>query len=96
MAADQVPSVGALLGEAEEAHGVYETNELGGVYDEAWPAWYARWLVDHGLGHVLGREVSADRLADLLRGSFEDFKTLDPSTAGSWAAYTAQRIADEL
>ena len=96
MEADQVPSVAALLGEAEEAHGVYETNELGGVYDGAWPAWYAQWLVDHGLGVVLGREISADRLADLLRGSFEDFKALDPATAGPWGTYTARRIADEL
>ena len=96
MEADQRQSVAALLGEAEEAHGVYETNELGGVYDEAWPDWYAQWLVDHGLGVVLGREISVDRLADLLRGSFEDFKTLDPSMAGSWGAYTARRIANEL
>jgi hypothetical protein len=26
---------------AAEAHGVYEAEELGGVYDEVWPQWYA-------------------------------------------------------
>ncbi|HVL62277.1 MAG TPA: hypothetical protein VM430_12845 [Microbacterium sp.] len=30
-----------LLTEAAAAHGAYEAEELGGVYDEEWPAWYA-------------------------------------------------------
>ena len=30
-----------LLVGAATAHGVYEADELGGVYDEGWPAWYA-------------------------------------------------------
>ena len=30
-----------LLTEAAAAHGVYEAEELDGVYDEEWPAWYA-------------------------------------------------------
>jgi hypothetical protein len=34
-----------LLQEAEAAHGVYETKELGGVRDENWPAWYAEFIV---------------------------------------------------
>jgi hypothetical protein len=34
-----------LLREAEAAHGVYETEELGGVRDEEWPAWYAEFIV---------------------------------------------------
>ncbi|MGW8483993.1 hypothetical protein ACWGJP_12750 [Microbacterium sp. NPDC055903] len=29
-----------LLG-AAEAHGIHEREDLGGVYDEAWPQWYA-------------------------------------------------------
>jgi hypothetical protein len=34
-----------LLQEAEQAHGKYETEELGGVRDENWPAWYAEFIV---------------------------------------------------
>ena len=50
-------AVAALLREAESAHGAYETDVLGGVYDEAWPAWYAAYLLDHGLGdHLPGAE----------------------------------------
>ncbi|MFD7022618.1 hypothetical protein [Promicromonospora sukumoe] len=30
-----------LLKKAATAHGVHEEKELGGVYDEAWPEWYA-------------------------------------------------------
>jgi hypothetical protein len=35
-----------LLQEAEAAHGVYEKEELGGVRDEQWAAWYAGFIVD--------------------------------------------------
>ncbi len=35
----------ALLREAEAAHGVYEREELGGVRDEEWAAWYAEFIV---------------------------------------------------
>jgi hypothetical protein len=50
-------AVAALLGEAETAHGAYETNVLAGVYDEAWPGWYADYLLEHGLGdHLPGAE----------------------------------------
>jgi len=30
-----------LLVAAATAHGVHEKEELGGVYDEQWPEWYA-------------------------------------------------------
>ena len=35
-----------LLQEAEAAHGAYEKEELGGVRDEQWPAWYAEFIVN--------------------------------------------------
>jgi hypothetical protein len=34
-----------LLREAEAAHGKYEAEELGGVRDEEWAAWYAEFIV---------------------------------------------------
>jgi hypothetical protein len=30
-----------LLEQAAAAHGIHEQEDLGGVYDEAWPEWYA-------------------------------------------------------
>ena len=55
-----------LLSETEGAHGVYETTELAGVYDQEWPRWYAAYAVEHGFAEVVGRDVAADDLADLL------------------------------
>lgn len=43
-----------LLRGAAAAHGIHEAEELGGVYDEQWPEWYAhhmaRALDSRGLG----------------------------------------------
>jgi hypothetical protein len=36
----------SLLREAEEAHGRYEKEELGGERDEDWPRWYAEFIVN--------------------------------------------------
>jgi hypothetical protein len=35
-----------LLREAEEAHGQYEKEELGGERDEDWPSWYAEFILN--------------------------------------------------
>jgi hypothetical protein len=35
-----------LLREAKAAHGKYEAEELGGVRDEEWAAWYAEFIVN--------------------------------------------------
>ena len=50
-------AVAALLRQTETAHGAYETSVLGGTFDEDWPAWYAAYLLDHGLSdHLPGDE----------------------------------------
>ena len=54
-------AIAALLTETETAHGVYETNVLGGVFDEEWPTWYAAYLLDHGLRDLLPGAESLDR-----------------------------------
>ena len=53
-------AVAALLREAETAHVAYETNVLGGVFDEDWPAWYAAYLLDDGLVDRLPSGESLD------------------------------------
>jgi hypothetical protein len=40
-----------LLEQAAAAHGIHEQEQLGGVYDEAWPEWYA----DH-MAHALAEQ----------------------------------------
>ena len=69
-------AVAALLREAATAHGVYETNVLGGVFDEEWPAWYAAYLLDHGLGDLLpgAESLDVDNLTALLARLAADYE----------------------
>jgi len=85
-------AVAALLREAEAAHGAYETDVLGGVYDEAWPAWYAAYLLDHGLGdHLPGAgRIDVASLADELAWLAADYERGDQSR--TWADVYAQAI----
>ena len=93
---DQIEAVTALLDQAEAAHGVYETTELNGVYDEDWARWYAAYAVDHGLGDVLGHAVATDRLAEFLVAAFGDYQRADPKPGNTWAGVIAHRIVAEL
>jgi mannose-6-phosphate isomerase-like protein (cupin superfamily) len=93
---DLTEAISALLTEAEAAHGVYETTVLGGVYDEAWAEWYATYAVEHGIGKLVGRPVTANRLSRLLATMFDEFKRADPRPTEQWAAWMAPRIAAEL
>lgn len=54
------------LERAAAAHGVHEAEELGGVYDEEWPSWYAAHMAQTlaAAGHPIG--------ADLLQSALED------------------------
>lgn len=38
---DMTPVILDALKLAAEAHGVHEATDLGGVFDEQWPEWYA-------------------------------------------------------
>jgi len=96
MEADRSTTVARLLGEAQSAHGTYEADELNGVYDEAWPRWYATYAVEHGLSRILGREVGIDELTAFLAESYADFSSADPKPLEPWADYTGARIAAEL
>jgi hypothetical protein len=96
METDPVDAIAALLVEAEAAHGTYETTQLGGVYDQDWPRWYAQYAVEHGIGERIGREVAPERLARLLSSSFDEFERADPKPAEPWATYVARRLSREL
>ena len=94
MATDRIAALEALLSETEAAHGVYETTELHGVYDQDWPRWYAGYAVEHGIGALLGRHVTADELAQLLATSWEELQRADPPPTGPWTAAIARRLVE--
>jgi hypothetical protein len=96
MAEERTEAIEALLVEAKRAHGVYETTELDGVYDQEWPRWYAAYAVDHGIGDLIGHPVSAEELAAYLGRTNVEFDAIQPKPTEPWAAYTARRIAAEL
>ena len=96
MSADRTQAIQALLVQAERAHGTYEATELNGVYDQDWPRWYAAYAVEHGIGALVGVEVTSDRLAAFLADTNVDFERLEPKPDEPWSAYTARRIATEL
>ena len=96
METDRSTAVAMLLRQAEGAHAIYEADALNGVYDEAWPRWYATDAVEHGFGEFLGHEVAIDELTTFLADSYAGFASADPKPVEPWAEYTARRIVAEL
>ncbi len=96
MEANRAEAVAALLAQAEEAHGAYETIELNGVYDQDWPTWYAGYLVEHGLGDLLGHAVTADRVGEFLASTYAEFDEANPKPGEPWPAYIGSRMATGL
>lgn len=96
MTEDRTEGILALLVQAKQAHGVYETTELNGVYDEEWPRWYASYAVDHGMGELVGHPVTTEELTEFLTRSNTEFEQADPRPAEPWADHVAARIAAEL
>jgi hypothetical protein len=93
---ERIEALEALLAQTGEAHGRFEETELKGVYDQGWPRWYAAYAVEHGIGALVGHEVTTDRLATFLARSNIEFEGIKPAPTETWAAYTARRIAAEL
>src|SRR5687767_11393602 len=83
---NRIAALESLLAETEAAHGVYESTELNGVYDQDWPRWYAEYAVDHGIGGILGRAVSADELAPLLAASWDALQGAASTPIEKWRA----------
>ena len=79
-----------LLGRAGSAHGVYEEGELGGVYDQNWPQWYASYMLNHGLGTLLERELTENAVARWLADCDASYGRERPSVG--WPAYYAARV----
>lgn len=93
MATHDLGSITALLDRAGQAHSQYEQAELNGVYDQAWAAWYAAYVVEHGLGALLGHAVTAGQVAAFFARSFAQYQREGITEA--WPAYTARALAAE-
>ena len=96
MTTDRIAALEALLAETEAAHGAYESTELNGVYDQEWPRWYGAYAVEHGIGEIVDRPVSAGELAEFLTLSWSELQQTDPKPSEPWTTSFARRIAEEL
>jgi hypothetical protein len=90
MSANEKAEIANLLGEASAAHNVYEESELGGVYDQQWSVWYAAYLVEHGIGNILGQATTPEKLAEQLKGYDLEYRA-EPREEG-WPVYYAARF----
>lgn len=93
-----VEKVRGLLAQAKKVHIEYETDVLGGKYDEEWARWYAGYLIEHGLpdllvsGNKLGLDV--DRVAALLTEADVLHRANAPDS--DWMPYYARYLLDRL
>ena len=92
MSAIEQREIASLLDKTQAAHGAYEERELNGVYDQIWPAWYAAYLVEHGIAELLGRAITTEQLARLLKQYDEAYRT-EQRQEGWPDYYTAQLLA---
>ena len=96
MEADRITALTTLLGQAELEHAEHEAKDLGGVYDQEWPRWYATYAVEHGIAQILRRDVSVEEVTTFLAESYAEFASADSRPDVPWAEYTAARISGEL
>jgi hypothetical protein len=96
MADELAAAIAALLEETQTAHAVHEAETLGS-YDEQWPAWFADYLLEHGLPallpHAIAGDGSRDRLSTRLLDLQAAFERDEPG--GDWATYYAESLAAE-
>jgi hypothetical protein len=85
-------AVAALLRETQTAHSAYEANDLGGVFDQEWPAWYAAYLLDHGLRDLLpgAESLDIDNLTAMLARLAADYEREEQTSP--WPDVYARRI----
>jgi hypothetical protein len=91
---DTIAKIAQLLAQAGSAHHHFEQTELKGVYDQAWPEWYANHLLENKLDDLLVRPVSREELSDFLFQSNETRTQQHPQP--NWVDYTAREIAATL
>ena len=93
---DRAGAIESLLVETEAAHAVYERDDLAGVYDDAWPAWYAGYAVDHGLGKILGRELASSDVAAFMTRAWDEVQASGSKPEEPWSTWMARRMATDL
>ncbi|MFN8456594.1 MAG: hypothetical protein U0401_18320 [Anaerolineae bacterium] len=85
-----VNQIAQLLSQAGSVHHEFEQTVLKGVYGQEWPRWYAEYVVEHGLSHLLELEVTVEQVSQFFSESYGVYKK-ENSQVG-WTDYTAQQM----
>ena len=85
-------AIATLLRETQAAHRAYEKGVLGGEFDEDWAAWYATYLLDHGLADYLAGagNLDAETLTAMLTRLDAEYR--QEETTGHWPDIYARGI----
>lgn len=86
------------LDRAAAAHGVHEAEELGGVYDQEWPRWYAAHMARTlaKSGHPVGADVLQPALEEAAAAHArheQEIGEKDPDWPQWYAAYMTPALA---
>lgn len=90
MSTNTITQIAHLLSQAGSAHHHFEQTVLNGVYDQEWPAWYADYVIKHGLKELLPTPITVEQLARFFAENYEVYKR--ENSKQSWTDYTAQQI----
>lgn len=80
------------LRRAATAHGVHESEDLGGVYDESWAEWYAA----HMAAELEEYDLQGSDLARLLRNAAERHATAADAHPEEWPQWYATHMLPAL
>ncbi len=88
-----VAQLSSFLSSTLAAHSDYERDVLKGARDEAWPQWYANYMLGHGLLRLVGDKADsgwAERLDQLLAQADISHRTNAPDER--WQDYYARYL----
>lgn len=91
-ATERAAQLARQLQATADAHFVYESSELNGVYDEQWSDWYAAYLLARDWNAFFERAWSREALAEELRRCHAAHRAATPDSP--WVAYYAAYFAE--
>lgn len=73
------------------AHHEHQERDLNGVYNVNWAPWYASFLIDNGVGDVIGYEIDEESLTQFLVDVDKKYRREKPNQ--EWPVYYAIQLA---
>ncbi len=81
-----------LIVKTSWAHHEYQETVLNGVYNVNWAPWYASYLIENGLGELLGYNIDKETLTKFLVDVDKKYQLEKPNQ--KWPVYYALQLAE--